>query len=64
MPILASVPKKTAKKTCCKDRPRCSACPVVLKRLADADRAERLSKRTYRLDKKIPKQVLAEARAR
>jgi hypothetical protein len=41
------VPTVTAKKTCCKDKPRCKKCPVVLKRLAAAGLAERVDKRTY-----------------
>lgn len=58
------MPSKTAKKKCCKDKPRCKKCPVVLKRLADAGCAERLDLRDYVVDKKIPKKVLKKARAR
>lgn len=58
------VPRVTAKKTCCRDKPRCKACPVVLKRLADAGFGERQDRRTYSLAKKIPKKVLAVARTR
>ena len=36
-----------AKKTCCKDSPRCKKCPVVCKRLLRAGLAERVDKRTY-----------------
>jgi hypothetical protein len=54
----------TAKKKCCKDKPRCKKCPVVLKRLADADCAERLDRRHYVLDKKVPKKILKDARKR
>ena len=54
----------TAKKKCCKDKPRCKKCPVVLKRLADAGCAERLDLRTYVVDKKVPKRVLKKARER
>ena len=36
-----------AKKSCCKDKPRCTRCPVVLKRLADGGLAERVDKRRY-----------------
>lgn len=36
-----------AKTKCCKDKPRCKRCPVVLKRLADAGLAERTGKLTY-----------------
>ncbi|GAA1642177.1 hypothetical protein GCM10009744_35190 [Kribbella alba] len=54
----------TAKKKCCKDKPRCKKCPVVLKRLADASCAERLDMRHYIVDKKVPKKVLKDARKR
>lgn len=52
-----------AKKTCCRDLPRCKACPVVLKRLAAAGYAERESKRRYDVPVKPPKKALAAARA-
>jgi hypothetical protein len=58
------VPSKTAKKKCCKDKPRCKKCPVVLKRLADAGCAERIDLRHYVVDKKLPKKVLKKARGR
>jgi len=58
------VPSITAKKKCCKDKPRCKKCPVVLMRLAKADCAERLDRVHYKVDKKIPKKVLKEARKR
>jgi hypothetical protein len=54
----------TAKKKCCKDKPRCKKCPVVLKRLADCGCAERLDCRHYIVDKKVPKLILKQARAR
>lgn len=54
----------TAKEKCCKDRPRCKACPVTLKRLADAGHADRRDRREYRVDKKLPKAALAAARRR
>lgn len=54
----------TAKKKCCKDKPRCKKCPVVLKRLADRGHADRQDLRTYLVDKKIPKKALKKARAR
>jgi hypothetical protein len=54
----------TAKKKCCKDQPRCKACPVVLKRIADAGFAERVDLRTYARTGKPPKPVVAAARAR
>lgn len=56
-----------AKKKCCKDRPRCTTCPVVLKRLADAGHLERVDQRTYLTPGKPgkpPKKALAAARAR
>lgn len=58
------MPTITAKKKCCKDKPRCKKCPVVLKRLADAGCAERLDRRHYDVDKKVPKRILKPARAR
>jgi hypothetical protein len=35
------------KKRCCKSDPRCKRCPVVMKRLEKAGRADRIGKRTY-----------------
>ena len=68
MPILQRVPSVTAKKKCCKDRPRCKKCPLVLKRLVDAGVAERLGERSdareFAVAKKVPKKVLKAARAR
>ncbi|WP_203416991.1 hypothetical protein [Jiangella ureilytica] len=52
-----------AKKKCCRDRPRCKVCPVVLMRLADAGLLERKSKRRYSFDAKPPKAAVAQARA-
>ena len=54
----------TAKKKCCKDKPRCKTCPVVLKRIADAGFAERVDLRNYKPTAKPPKAVLTAARAR
>jgi hypothetical protein len=34
------MPEVTAKKRCCKSRPRCKRCPVVLRRLATAGLAD------------------------
>jgi hypothetical protein len=51
------------KKKCCKDKPRCKRCPVVLKRLEKAGYAERMSKTEY-VVVDIPKKALALARAR
>jgi hypothetical protein len=56
--------KVTAKKKCCKDKPRCRTCPVVLKRLADAGYADRLDLRKYKLTGKPKKAVLTALRAR
>ncbi len=53
-----------AKTKCCKDDPRCKKCPVVLKRLDKAGHAERLSKRSYRFQAKLPKKAFKAARAR
>ncbi|WP_165547150.1 MULTISPECIES: hypothetical protein [Kribbella] len=58
------MPSMTAKKKCCKDKPRCKKCPVVLLRLSKAGCAERLDRRHYDVDKKVPKKVLKEARQR
>jgi hypothetical protein len=52
-----------AKKKCCKDRPRCKMCPVVLKRLADAGLLEREGRRKYSFDAKPSKSAVAAARA-
>ena len=56
--------KVKAKKTCCKDDPRCKRCPVVLKRLASQGRAERVDKRRYIVDDDVSKKQLKAARAR
>jgi hypothetical protein len=53
-----------AKKSCCKDRPRCKRCPVVCKRLAAAGYLERESKRRWRVVAMPPKKALKAARAR
>ncbi len=55
-----------AKKKCCKDKPRCQKCPVVLMRLEKLGYAQRTGegKREYRLDGKVPKKVLVLARQR
>jgi hypothetical protein len=58
------MPTVVAKKKCCKDTPRCSKCPVTLKRLSDAGYAERESRRTYDVAKKVPKKVRSAARTR
>ncbi len=52
-----------AKKRCCRSRPRCRRCPVVLKRLCEAGLAERESKRRFLILGKISKRRLKKARA-
>ena len=56
-------PRVKIKKKCCKYRPRCKKCPVVCKRLENAGKARRESKRTYVLVD-VTKQDLRAARAR
>ncbi|WP_404382173.1 hypothetical protein LL946_15395 [Knoellia locipacati] len=61
------MPKVSAKKKCCKDRPRCKACPVVLMRLSKMGYAEQLTtgkKATYAVEKKVPKKAVLVARQR
>jgi len=58
------VPTVTVKKTSCKDKPRCTKCPVTCMRLEREGYAERETKRKYQLDKKIPKKVLKAVRSR
>ncbi|GAB6900402.1 hypothetical protein [Kineosporia succinea] len=55
---------KKAKKKCCKDKPRCKSCPVVLKRLSDAGFATRINLTTYEFPEKPPKKAVSEARSR
>jgi hypothetical protein len=52
-----------SKKKCCKERPRCRRCPVVLQRLERAGHAERVDRRTWLLEKKLRKKILRAARA-
>ncbi len=52
-----------AKKSCCKDKPRCKKCPVVLKRLEGIGLAERIDKRTYVVVDVIPKKTLKALRS-
>ncbi len=54
----------TAKKKCCKDKPRCKRCPVTLKRLETMGLAQRKGKRTYVLIDVVSKSDLKRARAR
>jgi hypothetical protein len=59
------VPKVTAKKKCCKDKPRCTKCPVVLMRLEKLGYAEQTGeKRGYRVDKAVPRKVMLVVRQR
>ncbi|WP_354700009.1 hypothetical protein DSM112329_00268 [Paraconexibacter sp. AEG42_29] len=54
----------TAKKKCCKDKPRCKKCPVTLKRLETMGYAKRKDTRTYVMIDVVPKSVMKKARAR
>jgi hypothetical protein len=56
------MPAVKVKKSCCKDRPRCKRCPVVLKRLAKQGLAERIAGRRYELAGKLRKKDLRAAR--
>ena len=63
------MPLVTTKKKCCQDSPRCKTCPVVLMRLERAGHAEccavgKKAQKTYRVDKKVPKKDLKDARRR
>ncbi|KAB7744672.1 hypothetical protein GA707_08750 [Nostocoides sp. F2B08] len=60
------MPKVTAKKKCCKDKPRCKKCPVVLSRLTTLGYGERhpKDKRRYVLAGSVPKKTMKVARAR
>lgn len=53
-----------AKKSCCKSRPRCKRCPVVLERLAKQGLAERVGRRRYELSPELKKKHLKAARKR
>jgi len=50
------------KKKCCKSKPRCKRCPVVLKRLATTGFAERREDGRYVMIDLVPKKVLKQAR--
>ncbi len=52
-----------AKKKCCKDKPRCKRCPVVLRRLAEAGLAKRTGTRTYEVDLALKRRHLTAARS-
>lgn len=59
------MPKVNAKKKCCKDKPRCAKCPVVLMRLEQMGYAKQgKDKRTYKVEKNIPKKAMVVARQR
>jgi len=60
---MAATVKVKVKKKCCKSRPRCRRCPVVMMRLCEAGLAERESKRRFLVQKKISKRRLRKARA-
>ena len=70
MPKNSKAPKGTkvakAKKKCCKDKPRCAQCPVVLMRLEKMGYAERDDDRPrrYLVDKSVPKKAMLVARQR
>ena len=51
------------KRKCCKSRPRCKRCPVVWKRLAKQDLAQRESKLRYVVID-VTKPAMKSARAR
>ena len=55
-----------AKKKCCKDKPRCQQCPVVLMRLAKMGYAEQDEQkpRKYVVRTDVPKKAMLVARQR
>jgi len=56
---MSAVPRVVkTKASCCKDKPRCKRCPVVLKRLERAGLAERTSKRLYVLPDELKKRQI------
>lgn len=52
------------KKKCCKSGPRCKRCPAVYKRLSNEGYAERVDKRIYVVEAKVPKKTMKLARKR
>ncbi|HYF24732.1 MAG TPA: hypothetical protein VD931_03240 [Baekduia sp.] len=52
------------KKRCCKDKPRCKRCPVVVKRLEKDGLVERVTRREVVVVDVISKAQLKAARAR
>ncbi len=59
MPTLVKTKKK-----CCKSGPRCKRCPAVYKRLSNEGYAERVDKRIYIVEAKVPKKTMKLARKR
>jgi len=55
-----------AKKKCCKDKPRCAQCPVVLMRLETMGYAEQDpdKRRRYAVARNVPKKAMLVARQR
>jgi hypothetical protein len=55
-----------AKKKCCKDKPRCAECPVVLMRLERMGYATQdpEKKRRYTVSRDVPKKAMLVARQR
>ena len=55
-----------AKKKCCKDKPRCAQCPVVLMRLESLGYAvqDPEKPRRFRVARNVPKKVMLVARQR
>ena len=55
-----------AKKKCCKDKPRCAMCPVVLMRLEKMGYAEQDADkpRRFTVDTNVPKKAMLIARQR
>lgn len=49
---------------CCKDKPRCKRCPVVLMRLEQAGLAEREDRGRFVIDPELRKKQLRKARER
>lgn len=56
------MPEVKAKKRCCKSGPRCTRCPVVLRRLENAGLAEHVKGRRYHVSKKAKGARLKAAR--
>ena len=52
------------KAKCCKDKPRCKRCPVVLKKLEKAGYGERREDGRYVFETPVPKKAIKAARKR